>query len=99
MPKPLTATLLVTLLALASGCSGAGPTATVDRRVAEHVRTWGGSEDEYRRIFALRDCDELERMMVSTSEDIADLPLDSEEQKVQIGYSQAILAQLTDLGC
>lgn len=87
-------------ICLLSACSGTGaPTPSADPRVAEHVRSWGGSEQQYRSIFALRDCDQLEAMMINTAEAIDGLPLGSDEQKAQIGYSQAILAQLTDLGC
>ena len=89
----------VAALAVLAACSATAPGPTTDHRVAEHVRTWGGSEEQYRSIFALRDCDQLEGMMTSTAEAIDGLPLGSDEQRAQIGYSQAILARLTDLDC
>ncbi len=99
MARCISAVLLVVVLL--GGCAGGQvePTATHDAQIDRLVSEWGGDEDRYRGIFAMRDCAQLEALMQATARAIDAAEFGSDAQRAEIGYSQALLMRRIDLGC
>lgn len=89
----------ITLLAVLTACSGAEVAATFDSEVQAFVEAWGGEEAEYRRIFAVGDCAQLDAMMQAAAKAIDAERFGSDSQKARIGYANAIMAHRASIGC
>ncbi len=97
MSKLLSLALLAVVL---TACGGwAEPASSFDAEVQALVQAWGGDEAEYRRIFAVADCGQLDTMMQAAAKAIDAEPFDSPAQKARIGYANAIMVHRASIGC
>jgi hypothetical protein len=88
----------ISLLVVLTACGGAAaPAPTFDAEVEAFMLAWGGDEAEYRRIFAVSDCPQLDAMSLSAARAIDAEQFGSDAQKARIGYASAIMAHRTSI--
>lgn len=75
------------------------PTESLEDQIADYVRTYGGSEGQYRTILTLTDCDNLARLFESSVTSMENEPEGSEEWRADLGYGNAVNHRQLQLDC